>query len=99
MTPAIDQSTLGRWHALQSALDLIAPLANAATDAIATTPAADRVCAQSRATTLEGLRDRLVASLRLAGADVQASEHRASTPIPEPSQAHPQRQAAGATRR
>lgn len=66
MTPAIDQSALGRWHALQSALDLIAPLTNAAQAAVASTPATDRVYAQAKADTLTGLRDRLVASLRLA---------------------------------
>lgn len=72
MTSAIDQQTLGRWHALQSALDLIAPLTNAAQAAVASTPATDRPYAQAKADTLAGLRDRLVASLRLAAPDMPA---------------------------
>lgn len=66
MTAAIDQQTLGRWHALQSALALIAPLTEEAVDAVASTPSPDRAYAQARADTLVGLRDRLVASLRLS---------------------------------
>lgn len=75
---AIDQQTLGRWHALQSALDLIAPLTNAAVDAVASTPADSRPYAQAKADTLAGLRDRLVASLRLS-----------APPAPQPSDATP----------
>lgn len=69
MTAAIDQQTLGRWHALQSALALIAPLTEEAVDAAADAAACDsgaRGYLAARADTLAGLRDRLVASLRLS---------------------------------
>lgn len=66
MTAPIDQSALGRWHALQAAIDVIAPLTNAARDAVANAPPDLAEFARSKAATLEGLRDRLVASLVLA---------------------------------
>lgn len=70
MTAPIDQSALGRWHALQAAIDVIAPLTNAARDAVANAPPDLAEFARSKAATLEGLRDRLVASIRLGAQDM-----------------------------
>lgn len=62
MTPA----DLGRWHALQAALDVIAPMAERALAGATVCQGDDREYLTARATTLTGLRDRLVASLVLA---------------------------------
>lgn len=76
MTPA----DLGRWHALQSALDAIAPMAERALAGAAVCRGDDRDYLAARATTLEGIRARLVASLALAAPP--APQHPQTAPQP-----------------
>jgi len=81
MTTPIDQQALGRWHALQAALEAVSPLANWASDGVVRAGPDERLYAEAKAATLGSLRDRLVASLRLAGAEVPADSPRATVSL------------------